>query len=469
MPWLMFSPATPSSASSRATERSDEQRPKAVGEPIWSLDLRSLGYQQPLRRNHEAHDFVRAEPLWFLRDSVLVFTYITSEVIPALQHRDDPNRVLPFKLHAIFLDSLTGKVLRTHDWYVESQSAGIVSRDDGTFLLFTASRLSLYSSDLELLKELLLPLRSEVGDLSRMFSSPNGRSVLLDYNNRKEHTYKWINTDNMQLVDLTLNRFLVATSISSQEMVNSWAGSPPLVDVLEIRKPDGPWRTICRAAFGCGGIPRFTDSNELLALTGRSEFKIIRTDGKEMFRQEFPYGIEGVGTFPPASQLSGGGRFAVTIFTQKGGAPSLDIWGRSVPLRVMVLDTSNFRWDYVLDCKKHRIRQISGLALSRGGSLLALTTNGIVQLYSLPTSPSAEQAPLRYQFGDSFRPGAVLDTTAKALGGCRSSEAAGPVPVYPPCTSLGLIGCFWRFSRLIESITYASSASLLVRSPPPLP
>ena len=41
--------------------------------------------------------------------------------------------------------------------------------------------------------------------------------------------------------------------------------------------------------------------------------------------------------------------------------------------------------------------------------------------------------------------------------------------MYPPCTSLGRIKCFWRFSRLIESVTYASSTPLLVRSPPPLP
>ena len=40
---------------------------------------------------------------------------------------------------------------------------------------------------------------------------------------------------------------------------------------------------------------------------------------------------------------------------------------------------------------------------------------------------------------------------------------------YLPCTSLGRIRCFWRFSRLIESVTYAPSTSLLVRSPPPLP
>ena len=42
-------------------------------------------------------------------------------------------------------------------------------------------------------------------------------------------------------------------------------------------------------------------------------------------------------------------------------------------------------------------------------------------------------------------------------------------PVYPPCTSLGCIGCFWRFSRLMKSVTYEFSTSLLVRSPPPLP
>jgi len=43
------------------------------------------------------------------------------------------------------------------------------------------------------------------------------------------------------------------------------------------------------------------------------------------------------------------------------------------------------------------------------------------------------------------------------------------VSVYPACTSLGPIRCFWRFSRLIETVTYAFSVSLLVRSPPPLP
>ncbi len=41
--------------------------------------------------------------------------------------------------------------------------------------------------------------------------------------------------------------------------------------------------------------------------------------------------------------------------------------------------------------------------------------------------------------------------------------------VYPACTSLGRIRCFWRFPRLIESVTYALSTSLLVLSPPPLP
>ena len=41
--------------------------------------------------------------------------------------------------------------------------------------------------------------------------------------------------------------------------------------------------------------------------------------------------------------------------------------------------------------------------------------------------------------------------------------------VYPACTSLKRIPSFWRFSRLVESVTYVLSTSLLVRSPPPLP
>jgi hypothetical protein len=40
--------------------------------------------------------------------------------------------------------------------------------------------------------------------------------------------------------------------------------------------------------------------------------------------------------------------------------------------------------------------------------------------------------------------------------------------VYPACTSVRRIRCFWRSSRLVDSITYEFSASLLVRSPPPI-
>jgi hypothetical protein len=38
-----------------------------------------------------------------------------------------------------------------------------------------------------------------------------------------------------------------------------------------------------------------------------------------------------------------------------------------------------------------------------------------------------------------------------------------PRPVYPPCTSLGRIHCFWRFPRLVKSTTYAAPIGL--RSP----
>jgi hypothetical protein len=43
------------------------------------------------------------------------------------------------------------------------------------------------------------------------------------------------------------------------------------------------------------------------------------------------------------------------------------------------------------------------------------------------------------------------------------------IPVYLACSSVGRFRYIWRFSRSGESTTYAPSAPLLVRSPPPLP
>lgn len=41
-------------------------------------------------------------------------------------------------------------------------------------------------------------------------------------------------------------------------------------------------------------------------------------------------------------------------------------------------------------------------------------------------------------------------------------EFYGDGSVYQPYTSLGRIRCFWRFSRLIESIPYAYSTSFVL-------
>jgi hypothetical protein len=49
----------------------------------------------------------------------------------------------------------------------------------------------------------------------------------------------------------------------------------------------------------------------------------------------------------------------------------------------------------------------------------------------------------------------------------RNERTLPDCSVYAACTSLGRIRCFWRFSRLMESTTYAFSRPLLVRSPPP--
>ena len=44
--------------------------------------------------------------------------------------------------------------------------------------------------------------------------------------------------------------------------------------------------------------------------------------------------------------------------------------------------------------------------------------------------------------------------------------SSGRRSVYPACTSLGRIRCFYRFCRLVESVSYVQSMGLKIPTPP---
>jgi hypothetical protein len=208
--------------------------------------------------------------------------------------------------------------------------------------------------------------------------------MLLDYTNLGRHSYVWIDSDTMQAVDVWFSELNGDTAISDRAVVTVWQ-PPRRSTLMELSERGRSWRLVCSASLECGGTPQFINE-EVLAVTAPYTFKIIRTDGTVLFRQDFQYGKEGVGNIRPLGPAIGGGRLAVPIFNTKGGSTLLDIAGRSVPNRIAALDLAAYEWVYVLNCKKQMIRQLSGLAISPSGALLALLTEHRVEVYRLPTS-----------------------------------------------------------------------------------
>lgn len=125
----------------------------------------------------------------------------------------------------------------------------------------------------------------------------------------------------------------------------------------------------------------------MLVLYGPHEINLVDTGGKKLFTQHLADDDWITDWRVPFRPSASGNRFAVAIWAHKGGSDVLDISAHSVLKRIMVFDIATRRWIYTLSAKKQKIKTVSGLALSPDGSLMAILTNGVVEVYRLPNSP----------------------------------------------------------------------------------
>ncbi|MFZ0820792.1 MAG: hypothetical protein WAM91_12035, partial [Candidatus Acidiferrales bacterium] len=166
--------------------------------PLWRVDLQSFGFptdssQFQLRRGLDKFNTVD-----FLSETLIAATFLTREAVPDLQRRDDPNRARPYKLHAVFIELATGNVLKTMDWPIDNQFAGIFSRFDGSFLFFSTDHIVLYSADWRELKEFPLPqLRDYFNALGGIAQSPSGKSLVVQFHRGNSTLCLRIHTDTL--------------------------------------------------------------------------------------------------------------------------------------------------------------------------------------------------------------------------------------------------------------------------------
>lgn len=185
--------AKPHVQASSAAETRAEAKSKATEvnskRPLWRIDLHPLGYPPDSPDLQWRRDLDEFDTVDFVSENTVVATFVTHENVPEPQKRDDPNHLRPYRLHAIFLDSATGKVLKTLDWPADDPNIGIFPRYDGSFLLFSTERIVLYSADWKPVKELALPeLTAPHSNLSGIAQSPSGKLLMIRFH-KEEPTF----------------------------------------------------------------------------------------------------------------------------------------------------------------------------------------------------------------------------------------------------------------------------------------
>jgi len=398
--------------------------------PRWQLDLRSLGPEYP---PGSVKNRGPAESICFTSDNLLVVTFSRMDDLTTVRGSAERSPAQPSRLRALFVDGVTGQVRNTREWSIRSGDGSIVPTTAGNFLLFAPDHLALYSSDLQPLKDMPLPpagFESESGPAVR--HSPSGKSILLVYRadasnreggyvDRSHYDFVWIDSKNLAVVRAwrengwentwhgpelinTLGGY--AGSISDSEMVRGLGGA------IILRKFDGPWRLVCYLQPYCGE-PQFVDNRTLLMYLhqvpralGENTIGLLSTDGKLQFKQQIGY--KAGDRLGPAEVSADGRRFALLVYREEGELDIADYHLRSPHLvlrSVMVYDIPGRHWVYAVeaDNKHNRIRITSRgplllpkLALSPDGCLLAILSDGLIEVYQLPAprpeSPSSTHA-----------------------------------------------------------------------------
>jgi hypothetical protein len=385
--------------------------------PVWRADLHLLGYPQNNPDLQRRRGFANFDTITFVSESVVAATFVTREDIPDPQRREDPNHISPYRLHAIFLDALSGKVLHSLDWPVERPNAGIFPRHDGGFLLLATDRIVSYSADWTKIDELpLTQLLPADGSLGGIAESPTARSLVLQFLLDSTAICFNVHTDTLESSETpcsTLDTFTAADDgiIAPEKLPDGAAlrefrpGGASIEYGVAVPKspaePRGQSRDssiVVAQCDPCVAMPQFIN-NEMIAVYTPSNIRVMERGGKIRFIQTFDVATKWLDEFGrPVRASANGQRFAVAsnalhlrgvkdesfaIHVSTGDIPA------EFPLDVQVYDLPAAQWIYTLQINADHLKQIWGLALSPDGEKLAIDSGGTIQFFSLPATNAA--------------------------------------------------------------------------------
>ncbi len=388
---------------------------------LWRVDLHSMGYPADNSQPQQRRSLEKFNAIDFVSESVVAATFLTRENVRDLQRRDDPNRTLPYKLHAIFLDAATGNELKTLEWPIDNPVAGIFPRFDGGFLFLSTDHVALYSENWTPVKDIPLPqLQGSPSPLRGISESPSGKTIVVQF--RRGITTLCLKIQTATL-DSSENPCEIPELFSASDegvaaprsLLGGGSGesrsSGPIVqyDVSmpgdssdahgRIQNPEkgSAAQMICNS---CVGMPQFVNNDTIVVYT-LMQLKVVgRNRNLKLTESLNPLEVWIDELGRPVRSSANGERFVVAfnvsqlrvdapmdIRMSTGGMPA------AFPDHIDAYDLTTEKWIYTLKIRGTHVQKILGLALSPSGEKLAIDSGGVIQAYVLPpriqsTSPN---------------------------------------------------------------------------------
>jgi hypothetical protein len=117
---------------SLATERRDKAQPGRQA-PLWQLDVAALGFAVPklLYEHAGAWGPGHVRHVCFPTRDTVVVTFVTRETPAGVPQRGQMEALLPFRLHALFIDAKDGSLQARREWPSGSEWSQIAAAPNG--------------------------------------------------------------------------------------------------------------------------------------------------------------------------------------------------------------------------------------------------------------------------------------------------------------------------------------------------
>jgi hypothetical protein len=402
--------------------QSQSQTPK----PLWEVDLSRFGYQgrPPAALLHLSpdsqndFDWANQQGVVFTGPDVVAAYFVVYDAPSGVSEPREPKITDSFRLVTVFLNAKNGEPIKQLDWTLPPDSVQVSQSffypaSQGRFIVILGETVNLYSSDFKLLAR--FEAHGEMGP----FASPSGESLLVRTFSRPTIHYDLLETEKLSVLkswDQPAGSFprqidslwgdrlawtkpftLYFGTAASEPKKLLAAARPESCDTL---KPVGnparprPWCDIqdnlpTVAGNFCGGW-QLIGKDSLVGPVCSGDDKLLTVSTERKILHEFNLGLEQADG--PVVASANGQRFAIpTTRLNRQTARVFDLGSGNPLLTVDVpADKDSSREFSFANYGDIRFGW-GGVALSPGGSRLAVKLGGSVRIYSVPEQAAAGQ------------------------------------------------------------------------------